>query len=78
MDLTIFRDGDRYIVGPRAQSCRSMTDGLGSASTKREAREVLAAAQAMTPEAQKAALRVYYTDDRFEEAEAAGAFGPSW
>jgi len=77
-ELTIFKDYDRYIIAPRAQTCLSMTTGLWEAGTLKQAQKLLAEAQAMTPEAIAAELRTFWTDGRFEAACDAGKFGPDW
>jgi hypothetical protein len=77
-DLTIFRDGERYIIAPKAQIGFSQTDGLWEAYSKRQALKLLAEARAMTDDEIKANIVTFWTNERFETACDAGHFGAAW
>jgi hypothetical protein len=76
--LTIFQDADRFIIGPKGQSCYSMTSGVFEAYSMKEARALLAEAQAMSAEELDENMRTFWTDARFEAACDAGRFGAEW
>ena len=78
-DLTIYRDGDRYIIGRAAwQTCHSVTYGVADAYSRSELRGAVAYARSLTIAQLEAAKQTYWTDSRFETACAKGLFGPDW
>ena len=77
-NLTIFRDYDRYIIAPKAQTCLSMTTGLFEAYSMKQAAALLTEARAMSAEEVQAGLQTFWTDGRFEAACDAGKFGVAW
>jgi len=71
-----YRDGDRYIIGrPEDQTCYSQTRGFATAYSQHEAREKIRELEANPPTREP---KVYWTDERFEDACDAGEFGPAW
>lgn len=78
-DLTIYRDGDRYIIGRAAwQTCYSMTYGVADAYSRSELRAAVAYVRGLTLAQIDAAKRTFWTDSRFDVACAKGLFGPDW
>lgn len=76
--LTVFRDYDRFIIAPKAQTSLSMTTGLFEAYSAKEAAALLNDARAMSDEDVTSNLRTFWTDGRFEAACDAGSFGAEW
>ena len=78
-DLTVYRDGDRYVVGRSVwQDCYSRTYMVADAYSRRELRAVVAEWAAKPLNEIEAAKRPTSTPDRFEDACDAGEFGVAW
>lgn len=78
-DIKCYRDGDRFIIGRAAwQTCYSMTYGIADAYSRKEVSQIAADIRKMTKDQIEAAKRVFWTDDRFEQACADGLFGSEW
>lgn len=78
-DLTVYRDGDRYIIGRSSwQTCYSMTFGVADAYSRSEVRAILADLAKLPAAKIDEMKEVFWTDERFEAADARGLFGPAW
>lgn len=76
----LYRDGDRWIVGPERQSSNatSITEGYAETYHKSSARAIIAQLSVLNDEELEKRLRDFNTWDRFESACDAGRYGPEW
>lgn len=76
--MKIYKDGRRWIVGPDEQGCTSMTDGYADYDSYKQAKAGMERLKKLSTAELAAKLRVFWTDQRFEQACDNGKFGPSW
>jgi hypothetical protein len=78
MKLAVFKDGYRYIVGPKDQSAYSVTDGFDEFCYREDAVAAMKELEALDDATLQGRLRRFYTDERFEAACDSGVYGPDW